>query len=163
MITPLPPDRRRARRLAGMGACLLAPALGIGVGCSVANSNQTFQVPGTPDTCSGQVYFEVPASACFTFGCTSGGKAYALCESDQYIACSCEPPCAVFKPGPGSPVPDAAPIECDASPEGDDGGGDGGAPDAPADVMSVDVHDAHPGDARGDARDGSTAGDAHEG
>jgi hypothetical protein len=142
----------------GLTPIVFAGALGLLGGCgSLDTSNQTYVVPGTPSSCSGLVYYEVPAEACFTFGCTSGGKAYALCESSAYIACSCEVPCAPFEPAAGSSIPDAAPIACDASTRGDasreTGRREGGGPDGT-------VPETGPADAVRDVADASTKRDA---
>jgi hypothetical protein len=143
---------RSAGRLAAMTACLLASAVWLGGGCSTEVPSSTYPVPGAPSTCTGEVYYEVKTTDCFTYGCTSGTVAYALCEHGAYTTCSCELPCREFSPAPGSVVPDAAQALCDASAE-DDGG-----PPADAHDAAHPAHDAPAGDAPAEAGDGGAQG-----
>jgi hypothetical protein len=126
----------------------------LGGGCSTDIPNTVYPVPGTPSSCTGEVYYQVKATDCFTYGCMSGIVAYALCEHGAYTTCSCELPCREFSPAPGSVVPDAAQAVCDASAEDD------AAP--PEDAHdAAHPHDAPPGDAPAEASDGETDGATH--
>jgi hypothetical protein len=154
---PARPLARAATLMAAL-TVVMTCALGLGGGCSVETPSTLFVVPGTPAKCEGQVYYEVSAEACFTFGCSSGTRAFALCESGAFTACSCQPPCAEFKPAPGSSVPDAELDNC----EGGIPTGDSGSPrDAHAEAHDApsDTREASPGDvATESGRDGSTDG-----
>jgi hypothetical protein len=140
------------RRRSGV-VVLLACALGLAAACSSLNIQpETFQVPGTPSSCTGEVYFQVPAMACFTFGCTSSGLAYALCVSGAYTSCSCGLPCSQFSPGPGSAVSSATQLPCNMGSSGDEGGTtESGVEDAPSDAASDVPVDAPPRDAHHDS------------
>jgi hypothetical protein len=135
-------------------------ALAIAAGCNtVGSEDQNYQIPGTPDACTGQVYYEVPASSCFTEMCTAN-PAYAECVFGQYVNCVCQnPTCEGFKPAADSPrLTDAALAPCE-----------GGTEDVATDSSNADVkeHDSAPTpdaaqDSPGDApemKDGP--GDAH--
>ncbi len=132
MIVRVDPHRTPRRWFAALKVGVLASALACAAGCSVeSGAPPTYQVPGTPDTCTGQVYFQVPAVSCFSFGCTTGTTAYALCEFGAFTTCSCEnPTCNGFKPAPGSPKTDAAVPVCEAGVDSGEGGGDSARADA---------------------------------
>jgi hypothetical protein len=129
-----------------VGTGVLVSAAMMSAGCDAGNSSDyggpppEVPIAGTPDSCSGHVYFEVPPSTdgCL-FGPCPGPVAYAVCEpySHLYLTCSCNNPVCDGDEGytlaPGSP--DAAgPPGCDAGSGPSDAGRRSDAHDAAFDA-----------------------------
>jgi hypothetical protein len=91
-------------------AAVLVAAVSLGeLNCSDDDvSVSTPFAPGqVPDHCSGDVYFVIAAATC---SCT-GDVAYALCQGDSYLECSCTVPCGFAS---ACPTKNGLSVFCDA-------------------------------------------------